>query len=61
MLRSVPVAAFTKAYFKRCGQQGGKIGGKRRAASLSPQRRSEIARMGALAREAKKKNGIQEG
>lgn len=48
---------YTKAFFKKCGSRGGKVGGKARAAALSPARRSEIARMGALAKEAKKKNG----
>jgi hypothetical protein len=32
------------------GRRGGKVGGKRRANSLSPERRSEIARKAAAAR-----------
>jgi len=43
------------------GKLGGKKGGKARAAALSPERRSEIARMAAKARwdkeKAKKKKG----
>ena len=31
-------------------RKGGKIGGRRRAKALTPERRSEIARMGAIAR-----------
>lgn len=37
-------------FFRANGAKGGKIGGKRRAALLSPERRSEIARMGGLAK-----------
>ena len=51
---------YTKGYFRRWGKKGGLIGGKARAEKLSPRRRSEIAAMGAAAREAKrekKKNG----
>lgn len=42
-----------RRYFKRMGKAGGLKGGPARAAALSPERRSEIARMGALARAAK--------
>ena len=41
-------------YFAREGSKGGKIGGKRRAESLSPERRSEIARKAIAALEAGK-------
>lgn len=37
-------------YAVRMGRKGGKIGGRRRAESLSPERRSEIARAAAAAR-----------
>jgi hypothetical protein len=39
----------TKAQRRKWGAKGGKIGGYRRALSLTPERRSEIARMGAAA------------
>ena len=48
-----------RRYFKRLAVLGGKAGGPARAKALSPERRSEIAKMGAAAREAnreKKKN-----
>lgn len=38
------------------GRRGGKIGGPARAASLTPERRSEIARNAALAKHAKTKD-----
>ena len=37
-------------YWRAMGAKGGAIGGVRRAAALSPERRKEIARMGGLAR-----------
>ena len=40
-------------YFRTVGAQGGKIGGARRAAALTPERRQEIARMGGLAKRKK--------
>ena len=43
----------TKKQARRWGRKGGLIGGARRAAALTPERRSEIARMGALAKAAK--------
>ena len=39
-----------REYWRANGAEGGKIGGKRRAAVLSPSRRSEIAALGAKAR-----------
>jgi hypothetical protein len=42
-------------YFVKMGAKGGKIGGKIRAANLSPERRSEIARNAIAARWAKKR------
>lgn len=42
-----------RKYFSKIGRRGGNIGGTARAAALTPERRSEIARMGALARIAK--------
>jgi hypothetical protein len=43
-----------KAYFVRMGRQGGKIGGRARAESLSPERRKEIAQKAIAARWAKR-------
>jgi hypothetical protein len=42
-----------RLYFAKMGSQGGKIGGKRRAESLSPERRREIAQKAIAARWAK--------
>jgi hypothetical protein len=42
-------------YFAKMGSEGGKIGGKLRAESLSPARRREIAQKAVAARWAKKK------
>ena len=48
----------TLSFFKKCGREGGLKGGAARARKLSPKRRSEIARMGGIARQqARKKNG----
>ena len=44
-----------KLYFVRMGRRGGKIGGRARAESLSPERRREIAQKAVAARWAKKK------
>jgi hypothetical protein len=41
-------------YFRNQGRKGGKIGGKARSASLTPERRSEIAKTAVNAREAKR-------
>jgi hypothetical protein len=43
-----------KAYFVRMGAEGGKIGGKRRAEALSPERRKEIAQKAIAVRWAKR-------
>jgi hypothetical protein len=43
-----------KAYFVKMGAQGGRIGGRRRAEALSPERRQEIARNAIAARWAKR-------
>jgi hypothetical protein len=43
-----------KAYFVKMGTQGGRIGGKRRAEALCPERRREIARNAIAARWAKR-------
>jgi len=45
-----------REYFKGEGAKGGKKGGPARAAKLTPERRSEIARKAAQARWAKDKN-----
>ena len=45
----------TKRAFKEWGRQGGLIGGKRRNAALSSAQRSEIARLGGVAKAAKSK------
>jgi hypothetical protein len=42
-------------FFRETGKQGGKIGGKKRAANLSSKELSEIGKKGALARWGKKK------
>ncbi|HXI90484.1 MAG TPA: hypothetical protein VNH18_29490 [Bryobacteraceae bacterium] len=42
-------------YFRKQGAKGGKIGGKARSESLTPERRSEIAKKAVAAREAKRK------
>lgn len=50
---------FTKAeraVLRKIGQRNGKIGGKARAESLTPKRRSDIARLAAQARWAKDRN-----
>lgn len=51
--------ASVRRQFQEVGAKGGKKGGPARIAALSPERRSEIARMGGLAKAAKKKNGQQ--
>lgn len=43
----------TKRAFKEWGRQGGLIGGKRRKATLTAAQRSEIARLGGVAKAAK--------
>lgn len=44
-----------RQHYADIGRAGGKIGGIKRAQVLTPERRSEIARMGALARKEKLK------
>ncbi len=44
----------------RMGSAGGKVGGKKRAESLSAKERSDIARMGGLAKKAHLKDKTQE-
>jgi len=41
-------------YFRKQGAKGGKIGGKRRSETLTPERRTEIAKGAAAARVAKR-------
>ena len=48
-------------YFRKQGAKGGKIGGKARSAKLSPERRSEIAKLAVAAREAKRKKKAKPG
>ncbi len=43
-----------RAYFIKMGTEGGKLGGKIRAAKLSPERRKEIAQKAVAARWAKR-------
>jgi hypothetical protein len=43
----------TTAQRRKWGRSGGKIGGRMRARLLTPERKSEIARIGAAARWAK--------
>jgi hypothetical protein len=45
-----------RAYFVRMGKIGGKLGGKARAESLTPERRKEIAQNAIAARWKKAKN-----
>ncbi len=47
-------AAF-RAYFSKLGKKGGKKGGPARAASMTPEERSESARKAVMARWAKRK------
>jgi hypothetical protein len=42
-------------FFRREGAKGGKVGGKSRMASLTPEQRKELAQKGAAARWTKKK------
>lgn len=46
-------------YFRKQGAKGGKIGGKARSKSLTPERRSEIAKNAVAAREAKRKKKVK--
>jgi hypothetical protein len=43
-----------EAFFREAGRRGGKIGGKRAAAAMTPEQRSERARKAARSRWAKK-------
>ena len=43
-----------REYFVEMGAEGGRIGGRLRAAKLTPERRSEIARKANAARQAKR-------
>jgi hypothetical protein len=47
-----------RAYFAKMGSQGGKLGGKIRAAKLNPARRREIATRAAAARWAKREESL---
>jgi len=44
------LSAEALAFFKKEGAKGGKIGGKKRLTTITPERRSEIARDAATAR-----------
>jgi hypothetical protein len=44
-------------YFRQQGAKGGRIGGKKAAASMTPEQRSERARKAVAAREAKRLKG----
>ena len=46
-------------FFRETGKQGGKIGGKKRAANLSSNELSAIGKKGAAARWAKKKKAAK--
>jgi hypothetical protein len=46
---------------REAGRKGGKIGGRVRAARLTPERRSDIARQAVAAREAKRKAKTRKG
>ncbi|MGA3213531.1 MAG: hypothetical protein ABSD20_19685 [Terriglobales bacterium] len=43
-----------RAYFVKMGAEGGRIGGKRRLETITPERRKEIARKAVAARWAKR-------
>ena len=47
-------AKFTQEYFREQGAKGGKKGGKARLVKLTPERRSEIAKIAVQARERKR-------
>lgn len=51
-----PMPAEVKAYFVKMGRKGGRLGGKIRAANLTPEQRSEAARRAVQARWAKKRH-----
>ena len=53
--RQIPEAALE--YFRAQGRRGGKIGGKARAESLTPEQRSAIAKKASAARWKKKADG----
>jgi hypothetical protein len=48
-------------FFRKQGAKGGRIGGKRRLTTLTPKRRSEIARQAAAARWKGQKKPISSG
>jgi hypothetical protein len=48
-------------FFRKQGAKGGRIGGKRRLTTLTPKRRSEIARQAAAARSKGQKKPISSG
>jgi hypothetical protein len=52
MRKKLPAAVLD--YFRKEGAKGGKIGGKLRLEKITPERRTEIAKLGAAARWAKK-------
>jgi hypothetical protein len=47
-----------RAFFVEMGARGGRIGGKRRMDTISPERRREIAKTAIAARWAKRNEGI---
>jgi hypothetical protein len=52
MRKKLPAAVLD--YFRKEGAKGGKIGGKLRLTKITPERRTEIAKLAAAARWAKK-------
>jgi hypothetical protein len=46
-------------YFRKEGAKGGRIGGKKAAAAMTPEERSERARKAVAAREAKRKRKVE--
>lgn len=56
--RSAEEANTTRKHYADLGRAGGVKGGPARALSLTPERRSEIARMGAFARKEKLKSQV---
>jgi len=49
-----------RAYFAKQGSKGGKIGGKKRMAALTPEERSELGKRAAAARKPRKKRATKQ-
>jgi hypothetical protein len=60
-LGKLRMKGLTKGEIQELGRKGGLKGGKKRAASLTKARRSEIAKKAAAARWGKKTSGVTDG